>query len=830
MLSSKQATTVPSGAAYADDPVAYTTRRGLSHSTQARHFEVNVQNGGSDIKDVERHFDPWFLELPPPPNIESTMPWFPYLLRRLTFLIIRVSSAPLYDYLFLLSLLSLTILVPYYTTMEGGGTELELVEDKSDFRLYISYVFLFMSLTAAIPVTAGLFARTFLVDFIRRNSDIYTEKRIRFFGVFFFVTLKTFNFSVDVGEVVPGFLGRRIPKLSGGKWGRRREKVAAEGENGGEEGGGGEEEKAGREDGGGGGEESAVSPSDGPPSDVPPSDVAPSDVPPSAADEEATFDSDNSVSSDEEFEVASNEVAWNCRVCNTFNLQEKVAIQKSLKSRREGTKENAANIHIVVRTVGSVHERNVVEFKHNKRANHCRKCHTDSDYKPSRCNKERFFPVNDYKDQLHDANPHLHALEEAGASEEEIEAANRARAAEEKAAAEASAVENGVEGGGRGGKKDKFAVIASKGMAAGLRSPELSLREKLRLVRWKAKDLFQAFLDSEDKTNRVLYNDHTFKAELRKFMPFVSRRSLKRGEKYKIGDRVESIERRTLWYPGVVKRSLQNGCYDVAYDNGDLVETVLPCKIRYLPTYALSRLARFTLLNLLFICIVTPLPVASLYSTCLYDEQESSCLANCDAAGRLAPADEGYLTYEGVTACRTVERCPAVRCTREPTFSHPTPDEAYSDVMAPVVAFAFLGAIAVLCSSCDNFAKTAKAGARAHVRLCLYHLLPYAGALVFFHIVNTKMGGGGFMWYHASLAILFTSACVSAQFRQINHLYGTFCWALTSPLTCFSFLYALNLDEVLLSDAWIIYSPLIAFSAMLVGMRAVVPYVRGADF
>ena len=63
-------------------------------------------------------------------------------------------------------------------------------------------------------------------------------------------------------------------------------------------------------------------------------------------------------------------------------------------------------------------------------------------------------------------------------------------------------------------------------------------------------------------------------------MPFLERRVLQKGEKYKIGDEIESVERRPVWYPGVIRRAGANGTYDVFYDNGDLVETVLPVKIR----------------------------------------------------------------------------------------------------------------------------------------------------------------------------------------------------------------------------------------------------------
>ena len=104
---------------------------------------------------------------------------------------------------------------------------------------------------------------------------------------------------------------------------------------------------------------------------------------------------------DEEFDVAENEVAWNCRVCNNFNLQEKAKEQKSLKSRRIGTKENSDNIKIVIKARGRVHQHYIVEFKHLKNVNHCWKCRTPMDYKPRKCADEFFYPLNDYHDQMH---------------------------------------------------------------------------------------------------------------------------------------------------------------------------------------------------------------------------------------------------------------------------------------------------------------------------------------------------------------------------------------------------------------------------------------------
>lgn len=51
----------------------------------------------------------------------------------------------------------------------------------------------------------------------------------------------------------------------------------------------------------------------------------------SEEEDEIWYDEDEEVEvsdDDEEFDVAENEVVWNCRVCNNFNLQEKAKEQK----------------------------------------------------------------------------------------------------------------------------------------------------------------------------------------------------------------------------------------------------------------------------------------------------------------------------------------------------------------------------------------------------------------------------------------------------------------------------------------------------------------------
>ena len=68
-------------------------------------------------------------------------------------------------------------------------------------------------------------------------------------------------------------------------------------------------------------------------------------------------------------------------------------------------------------------------------------------------------------------------------------------------------------------------------LSAGLRAKDLSLLDKISLIKMKFGNSVHAFLDPEPTENQVLYNDHTFSRELKKFMPFVDRKELAKGEK-----------------------------------------------------------------------------------------------------------------------------------------------------------------------------------------------------------------------------------------------------------------------------------------------------------
>ena len=271
---------------------------------------------------------------------------------------------------YLAMLLAITGMVPYYemmsTVAQNNGDEyakgFPAYDDRNDMRHLIGLVALAMVRVAALPIVGGAFVRVFLLGFVKKESGVYDEGRLRRFGVFFFVSLKVWHFVFDLRKVLPNFIGRRIPEINLGarlakmaKMFKRDKKI-----------GPGEEEEGGAE-----GEEGSVAEGsvaeDSPAADPNAenkkraprgtqaaakaamgqgADEIPLDWEDNLDDDNAedTFDSDEDVSDEEEFDIGENEIAWNCRVCNEFNLQEKVAAQKSLKSRRLGTKENAANI------------------------------------------------------------------------------------------------------------------------------------------------------------------------------------------------------------------------------------------------------------------------------------------------------------------------------------------------------------------------------------------------------------------------------------------------------------------------------------------------------
>ena len=319
---------------------------------------------------------------------------------------------------------------------------------------------------------------------------------------------------------------------------------------------------------------------------------------------------EEAVSSDEEVDVAENEIVWVCRCCSEFNLQEKARVEKSLKSRRLGTKENAEKIKLLIHTVGKLHEHYVVEFKQLKNVNRCKKCGTPADYKPRRCAKQFFNQLEDFSEQL------VHK-EGGAASAAPPQTTNPLAAMEEGADPDPDAPPKPRGRQGRRGSvggRDSILINRNKSFATAMKSKDMSCLDKVKLTIVKIKDRYAHFVDATPKEEQILFNDHEFKKHLKLFMPFVDRRKRGYQESFAVGDEIEAIERKTMWYPGQIKRVGDNGTYDIIYSNGELIETVLPVKIRYPATYALTRTARFMLINILLMMLVSPLAASSFYA------------------------------------------------------------------------------------------------------------------------------------------------------------------------------------------------------------------------
>ncbi|GMH87898.1 hypothetical protein TrVE_jg6838 [Triparma verrucosa] len=781
MFKKKKAEVVPDGDDYADDTAVYKTRRELDMEVQRRHFKVRAARGGDPKHTMARNFNPWFLEPEKPPDIEEGMTYMQIFLRRAKLLIILLSSTSLFDYAYLILLTALIVAIP-------------MSEEEEIERGMVVQITQFMSLCAAVPVLMAFIVRMTMVSFLKENSN---EKSRRFWGLFFFIALKVFNFVPDVKKILPAFIAKKIPNLTPhlNKLLRRKQQQqvgvanAEDGETTEEK---TEEEKL--EEGGEGGGDKLT---DGNENQMQTDDDTSNNSEPTNTEmsagsnpqgeeeqeeDEIWYDENEEVDvsdDDEEFDVAENEVVWSCRVCNNFNLQEKAKEQKSLKSRRIGTKENSDNIKIVIKTRGRVHEHYIVEFKHLKNVNHCWKCHTPMDYKPRKCADELFYRPNDYFDQLHAVNEE---------EEQDTRPGNlgAGRVNERDVISAVTALGEANYSKKKAGR-DAILAFENKPLKDALLSTQIGPMDKSKVVYRKMQIAYHRFIDPEPLQNQVLYNDFTFKTRLKEFMPFLDRRELQKGERYSIGDEVEAIERRPVWYPGVIKRAGANGTYDIIYDNGDLVETVLPMKIRFRQTYRMTRLVRFVMAELLGLAILVPMAVGNMYTQ---------------------PKD---------------------------TILNPIAPEYYQAIMAPFVAFIVLTTIAIFCTSISFFLSTAQAGVSTHLKLFIYIMLPYICSIGFVYIVNEKMAKEynetSVKWYHASIAQFFWSYTVCMQMRQINYFFGMCCVALSLPITVFGVILAITLDEFLtVTSRFFIYAPLFLFCLMLLVMRLFVPFVRSSKF
>mgnify|MGYP000026223271 FL=1 len=771
MFKKKKIEFVPDGDPYADDPYVYKTRRGLSHDQLARNWKIRVAKGGDIKANMAREFSPWFLEKEKEKNIEDGMTWKEIIKRRLKLFCIALFSTSFYDYVYIALLIGFIVSIPLYET--------EFMVPRS----LCSLLPMCMSLVAIIPVVGAIIIKLTMWTFLRNNT---TEKQVRFWGLFFFVTLKVLHFR---DSLVPKFLRFKNNPLTKLKKMKKKQGTVvdveggdAEGEGGGESEGVGDIEEGGRE-----GDNLLNRENDG--------ENEESNDNRGGEDDENTVEDESSeddLSSDEEVEVAENEIAWVCRCCSEFNLQEKVVQEKSLKSRRIGTKENADKIKLLVRTMGKIHEHYVVEFKQQKNVNRCTKCGTPADYKPRKCAKQFFNPLQDFSEQLH-AKDAIGAVGPPPEGDNDVEAgAPAVELSEEEKIAKRMA--RGRRGSTTG--RDSVLMMRNKSLASSLSSRDISTLDKIRILFNKIRDRYSAFVDSTPPNEQILYNDHEFKNHLKGFMPFVER-SKRHGEQFKIGEDIEAIERKTMWYPGIIKRVGDNGTYDIIYNNGELVETVLPVKIRYPATYKLTRTSRFMLSLILVTMLVMPLVGYSFYSK-----------------------EVEVINDRGI---------------REPSTSTP---EQYRLALLPLFAVGAIGFLGMSISYCNAFRHYARSGLGKNCRVYIFAALPMIFLFAFCFIVFAKMsdndvedGPQRFNWWYASVAQFLFCGIVSIQWKQISFAMGMMSWFLTFPLTGFSFMMSLSLDGVIqLPNRFVLYAPLLAWGLMLLFFRMMVPYVRESKY
>ena len=148
---------------------------------------------------MPREFNPWFLEKEIPPDVEEGMTYLQILKRRLSLLIIFVFSNSLYDYAYILGIVALTVLVPLSQLQEP------VIE-----RDLIQLLCQAMSAVAAVPILFSLVIRFTMINFLIKNA---TEKKMRFWGLFFYVTLKATYFDLSARNVLPERIRKRLPKL-----------------------------------------------------------------------------------------------------------------------------------------------------------------------------------------------------------------------------------------------------------------------------------------------------------------------------------------------------------------------------------------------------------------------------------------------------------------------------------------------------------------------------------------------------------------------------------------------------------------------------------------
>lgn len=139
--------------------------------------------------------------------------------------------------------------------------------------------------------------------------------------------------------------------------------------------------------------------------------------------------------------------------------------------------------------------------------------------------------------------------------------------------------------------------------------------QKLRIV---AKRVHYALLlrprtkgSSRPTSSHLLFNNWEFERKVKEFRATPERRRLRLGERYQIGDKVESYQHFPTWYPATIIATNDNGSYVLRFDNGEVAHAVGAKLIRYRLTQRVSALHRCFGGALLTLVVAWPAWIAS---------------------------------------------------------------------------------------------------------------------------------------------------------------------------------------------------------------------------
>ncbi|CAM9564701.1 unnamed protein product [Chrysoparadoxa australica] len=113
-------------------------------------------------------------------------------------------------------------------------------------------------------------------------------------------------------------------------------------------------------------------------------------------------------------------------------------------------------------------------------------------------------------------------------------------------------------------------------------------------------------LDLQDQQGVLAY-DYAFRQQMNTyFKPDMPRRTLPPGERYSIGDRIETYANKGSWSAGTVLVVRQNNTYDIRFDNGEEARYVFPHMLRSVLEKAKSPLVRLWYGEVLLAMVIWP--------------------------------------------------------------------------------------------------------------------------------------------------------------------------------------------------------------------------------